>query len=103
MVLTKMEIFSEKSLYNGDKIMTVSIGNHGSDTRFQPQNSYQENESYFIQLGNTINLVFHDRIKLCGRVTKISWNLIAIQLGATIISPVLLFYSLIFRFSINKF
>ena len=31
------------------------------------QNSYQENESYFIQLGNTINLVFHDRIK--GHVT----------------------------------
>ena len=28
------------------------------------QNSYQENESYFIQLGNTINLVFHDRIKI---------------------------------------
>ena len=29
----------------------------------QPVNSYQENESYFIQLGNTINLVFHGRIK----------------------------------------
>ena len=31
--------------------------------KWQPVNSYQENESYFIQLGNTINLVFHDRIK----------------------------------------